>query len=110
MTCIYVMHIYIMDLKTATSDLNAGSETSVVCICVCVCACSVVSNYFATPRTVACQDPLTMEFSRQEYWSGLPCPPPGDLPDPGIKPVSPPLAGGLFTTAPPGMLLAGWPR
>ena len=42
-----------------------------------------------------------MGFSRQEYWSGLPCPPPGDLPNPGIKPVSltsPALAGGLFTT------------
>ena len=41
-------------------------------------------------------------ISRQEYWSGLPCPPPGDLPDPGIKPTSPALAGGVFTTEPPG--------
>ena len=41
------------------------------------------------PMTVACQDPLSMGFSRQEYWSGLPCPSAGDLPDPGIKPVSP---------------------
>ena len=41
------------------------------------------------PRTVAHQGPLSMEFSRQEYWSGLPFPPPGDLPNPGIKPVSP---------------------
>ena len=43
-----------------------------------------------------------MEFSRQEYWSGLPCPPPGDLPDPGTEPVSllsPALAGGFFTTS-----------
>ena len=43
-----------------------------------------------------------MEFSRQEYWSGLPCPPPGDLPDPGIEPtslVSPVLAGRFFTTS-----------
>ena len=38
-----------------------------------------------TPRTVACQDPLSMGFLRQEYWSGLPFPPPGDLPDPGIE-------------------------
>ena len=44
-----------------------------------------------TPWTVACQDPLSMEFSRQEYWSGLPFPPPGDLPDPGIEPRSPAL-------------------
>ena len=52
----------------------------------------------ATLWTVACQVPLSMGFSRQEYWSGLPCPPPGNLPDPGIKPASfgsPALAGGL---------------
>ena len=44
-----------------------------------------------TPWTVACQAPLSMRFSRQEYWNGLPCPPPGDLPNPGIKPRSPTL-------------------
>ena len=43
---------------------------------------------FATPWTVVCKAPLSMGFSRQEYWSGLPCPPPGDLPDPGIEPAS----------------------
>jgi len=43
-----------------------------------------------------------MEFSSQEYWSGLPFPLPGDLPDPGIEPVSPALADGFFTTEPPG--------
>ena len=43
---------------------------------------------FVTPWTVAHQAPLCMGFSRQEYWSGLPCPPPGDLPDPGIEPSS----------------------
>ena len=42
----------------------------------------------ATPWTVACQAPLSMGFSRQEHWSGLPFPSPGDLPDPGIKPMS----------------------
>ena len=54
-----------------------------------------------TPGTVALQDPLSLGFSRQEYWSGLPCPPPGDLPDPGIEPsslTSPASAGGFFTT------------
>ena len=45
-----------------------------------------------------CQTPLSMGFSRHKYWSGLPCPPPGDLPDPGIKPTSPALAGRFFTT------------
>ena len=57
---------------------------------------------FVTPRTVACQAPLSMGFSRQEYWSGLPCLPPGDLPDPGIEAtslMSPALAGGFFTTS-----------
>ena len=55
--------------------------------------------------TVACQDPLSIRFSRQVYWSGLPFPLPGDLPDPGIKPVSlasPALIGGFFITMPPG--------
>ena len=47
---------------------------------------------FATPWTAAHQAPLSMGFSRQEYWSGLPCPPPGDRPDPGIEPVSHALA------------------
>ena len=50
------------------------------------------------PWTVALQVLLSMEFLRQEYWSGLPFPPPRDLPDPGIKPVSPALAGEFFTT------------
>ena len=56
---------------------------------------------FVTPRTIACQAPLSMEFSRQEYWSGLPFPPPGDLPNPGIEPASPVLVGGAFTTESP---------
>ena len=57
---------------------------------------------FATPGTVARLAPLSMGFSRQEYWSGLPCPPPEDLPNPGIEPaflMSLALAGGLFTTS-----------
>ena len=50
---------------------------------------------------VACQAPLSMGFSRQEYWSGLPLPSPGDFPDPGVEPRSPALVGELFTTEPP---------
>ena len=46
------------------------------------------------------QAPLSMGFPRQEYWSGLPCPSPGDLPDPGMEPVSPVLAGRFFTAEP----------
>ena len=56
----------------------------------------------ATPWPVARQVPLFMAFSRQEYWSELPFPSPGDLPDPGIEPVSPELAHGFFTTEPHG--------
>ena len=51
---------------------------------------------------VACQAPLSMGFPRQEHWNGLPFPLLGDLPDPGIKFMSPALAGGFFTTEPPG--------
>ena len=67
---------------------------------------SVVSNS-ATPWTAALQSPLSMGFLRQEHWSGLPFPSPGDLPDPKIEtasPASPALADGFFTTEPPGKL------
>ena len=63
--------------------------------CSCVRLCS-------TLWSVAWQAPLSMRFSRQEYWNGLPCPPPGDLPDPGMEPTtltSPALAGRFFTTS-----------
>ena len=52
---------------------------------------------FATPWTVAYQASPSMGFSRQEYWSGLPFPSPGDIPDPGIESMSPALASGFFT-------------
>ena len=77
-----------------------------VCVCVCVCACMCTLRHLSffllcsTLWTVAHQAPLSMEFSRQEYWSGLLCPPPGDLPNPGIEPASPTLpvlAGRFFT-------------
>ena len=66
--------------------------------------CVLVSHVqlFETPWTVACQVPLTMEFSRQEYWSGLPFPSPGDLPDPRIEPVSPALWADSLPHEPPG--------
>ena len=57
---------------------------------------------FSTTWTVAHQAPLSVEFSRQEYWIGLPFLPPGDLPDPGIEPVSLALAGEFFISEPPG--------
>ena len=61
------------------------------------------AGLFVTPWTIACQAPLSTEFSRQKYWSGLPFPPPGDLPDPGIEPrslASPALAGGSLPLCP----------
>ena len=57
---------------------------------------------FATPWTVAYQAPLSMEFSRQEYWSGLLFPSPGDLPNPGIEPGSPTLQADALPSKPPG--------
>ena len=68
----------------------------------CVLSCFSCIWLCATLWTVSYQAPLSMGFSRQEYWTGLPCPPPGDLFDPGIGPVSPAapaLAGGFFTTS-----------
>ena len=57
---------------------------------------------FATPWTVSCQNPLSMEFSRQEYWSGLPFPSPGDLPKPGPEPGAPALQADSLLSEPPG--------
>ena len=67
---------------------------------------SVTSDSSATPWTAARQAPLSMGFPRQEYWSGLSCPPSGDLLDPGIEPVLSCIAGGFFTTEPPGKPLS----
>ena len=57
---------------------------------------------FVTPWTVACQDPPSMELSRQQYWSGLPFLSPGDLPNPGIEPGSPTLQADALLSEPPG--------
>ena len=57
---------------------------------------------FATPWTVAWLAPLSMEYSRQEYWNGLPFPTPGDLPDPGTEPTSPILQSGSLPLSHPG--------
>ena len=73
-----------------------------MCVCVCTHSLSCV-QLFVIPWTVAHQALLSMGFSRQEYWSGLPLPSPADLPNLGIEPtslVSPALTGGFFTTVP----------
>ena len=79
-------------------------SSTLLCVCVCVCVLSHFSCVclFAIIWTVAHQAPLPMVFSRQEYWSGLQCPPPGDLSHPGIEPtcfMSFVLAGRFFTTS-----------
>ena len=78
-----------------------------------MCACMLIHFscvwLFATLWTVACHAFLSVGFSRQEYWSGLPCPPPEGLPDPGIEPASlmfPALAGGFFATSTTLLLLS----
>ena len=78
-----------------------GPAQSECLIGACMCAYPVISDSFVTPWSAARQAPLSMGFSRQEYWSELPFPPSGDLPDPGIKSGSPALAGRFFTTEPP---------
>ena len=68
---------------------------------VCVCCCFSCVQLFVTLGSVAQQAPLSMGFSKQVYWIGLPCPPPGDLPNTGIKPASlmPPASAGRFFTS-----------
>ena len=82
--------------------LQIGSAVSFFWIpCVCMLSCFSRVRLFETLWTAAHQAPLSMGFSRQEYRRGLPCPPPRDLPDPGIEPtslMSPASAGGFFTT------------
>ena len=82
-----------------------ASETSRWGLCMCVCVLCLVAQSCPTlcsPRTVARQAPLSMGFSRQEYWSGLLCPPPGDLPNPGIEPRFPALQADSLPPEPPG--------
>ena len=93
-------------LHWQADSLSPSSQRSHIYVCVCECV-RVLSSFsrvwlFVTIWPVAHQGPLSMGFSRQEYWNGLLCPPSGDLPDPGIEPTSftsPTLAGGFFTTS-----------
>ena len=87
---------------TLTGEASAmGLYWFALRVCACVHRLSIV-RLFETPWTVAHQTPLSMEFPRQEYRSGLPLPFPGDLPDLGIKPEYLALAGRFFTIEPPG--------
>ena len=96
------------NLKCVCTHTHANINIYIyMCVCVCVCVCTCVLSHFShvwlcvTLWNVAHQAPLSMESSKHEYWSGLPCPPPGNLPNPEIESeylMSPALAGGFFTT------------
>ena len=82
------------------------------CLWILCCVCWTKSlscvQLFVTPSTIACQASLSKGFSRQEYWSGLLFPSPGDLPDPGNEPRSPALQADALTSEPPGKPTKGW--
>ena len=79
-----------LDVESNSSGQQTwATDIPSVCVCVCVCVCMLSCVWLSvTPQTVAHQAPLSMVFSRQEYWSGLLFPSPGDLPDPEINPAS----------------------
>ena len=86
------------------SKMNLG-VLSLLCACVCTLSHFSRVRLFATPWTTAHQAPPSMGFSRQEYWSGLPFPSPGDLPYPGIEPWSPAFQADALTSEPAGKSL-----
>ena len=85
-----------------TDRTNMSREVQFIHFIVSV-SCSVMPNFFVILWTAAHQAPLSMGFSRQGYWSGLPCPTPGDLSDEGIEPRFPALQEDSFLTELPGM-------
>jgi len=93
----------------AQSSCLSFNQRCYICISYLYCLwCAQSSPALCNPMDYSLPGlPLSMEFSKREYWSGLPIPSPGELPNPGIEPasfVSPALAGGFFTAVPPGML------
>ena len=90
---LYTENFLIVPETSFCSRFQGTSLLPGVCICVCVCILCRFNHVqlFVTLWTIAHKAPQSLGFARQEYWSGLPCPPPGDLPDPGIKPGSPAL-------------------
>ena len=89
---------FIVDFIVNTEEiyLKSSHHTTLASPLLLLLCCSVVPSSFATPWTVAYQAPPSMGFSRQEYWNGLPFPSPGDVPDPGIEPMSPALQADSF--------------
>ena len=89
-------------LRQEVTGLMDAKKWKVVCVCVCVCVSRSVVSDSVTLWIVAWQAHLSMEFSRQEYWSELPFPFPGDLPNPGIEPGPPTLQADSLPSDPPG--------
>ena len=90
-----------VSLGTPAPPPHPAPESAGHTLHVCLLSCFICVCLFETLWTVACQAPLTMGFSRQEYWGGLPHPPPGDLPEPGIEfvPFTSPASADRFFTA-----------
>ena len=109
-SCEYFIYIQRLHLPDAETDVQKGSIilgwqqwlNSDPGFVGGVCESLSHARHFATPWTVACQAPLSMELSRHEYWRGLPFPSPGALPDPRIKPRSPTLHADALPSEPPG--------
>ena len=78
-----LIHMQVADSLSVQQKLTQCSKATMLFF-----SCSVLSDSFATPGIIAHHTPLSMGFCRQEYWSGLPFSPPGDLPDPGIEPMA----------------------
>ena len=108
-----LFHRFSSDRTKARAKCHGEGFLFFMCMCVCVHVCMCVLSHvqlFVTPWTVAGQTPLSVNFP-QGYWSGLPFPPPGDLPNPGTGPPSsgsPASAGIFFTTAPSGSHFFSW--
>ena len=99
---------YCTEIQILTTRSQSILHMLSMCVSLCVCVCTRILSrfshvpFFVTLWTVACQTSLFKEFPSQEYWSGLPCPSPGDLADTGIKPrslMSPTMAGSFSTTS-----------
>ena len=98
-------------LKEIKEGQNKWKDSPRSWVCTCVLNCFSHVRFFVTLCTIAHQASMSIEFSRQEYWSGLLCPPPGDLPKPGIKPASltsPALSGRFFITSNIQEALSSW--
>ena len=83
-------------------EMEEEATCTYVCVCVCVCVSRSFVSDSVTSWTIDGHAPLSVEFSRQEHWSGYPFPSPGDLPDPGIDPRSPALQADSFLSEPAG--------